>query len=180
MKGGPGSPFFLLELIPALWTKRYTLGRKAFHTRYSVAASLVAMASSISSEDAAELAGRLQLDLDDIGICHACLSFVSMPLGWGDEREARRATFAITPDLWEEGLAEPARLALERARVEGIPRAEAGLADVNARQGRSVTARAIVRRLAADLSARAKGDLLRMGFKPWPPPELRGENGGAT
>ena len=137
-----------------------------------------AMASSISSKDAAELANRLELDLDDVGICHACLSFVSMPLGWGDEHEARRATFAITPDLWEEGLSAPARLALERARVEGIPGAEAGLLDVAERQGRSVTARAIVRRLAADLSARAKGDLLRMGFKPWPPPELRPERGG--
>jgi hypothetical protein len=167
-------------LTSAVWMKRHTLGTKAFHTRYSVAGSLVAMASSISSKDAAELAGRLQLDLDDIGICHACLSFVSMPLGWGDERETRRATFAITPDLWNEGLAEPARLALERARAEGIAGAEAGLADVDAREGRSVTARAIVRRLAADLSARAKGDLMRMGFKPWPPPELRPERGGGS
>jgi hypothetical protein len=33
-------------------------------------------------------------------------------------------------------------------------------------------ARAIVRRLAADLAAQAKGDLLRMGFQPWPLPEL--------
>lgn len=128
--------------------------------------------ASISTKDAAELAGRLQLDLDDVGICHACLSFVSMPLGWGDEREARRATFAITPDLWAEGLAEPARKALERARADGLAGAEAGIADVESRQGRSVMARAIVRRLAEDLHARAKGDLLRMGFKPWPPPEL--------
>jgi len=29
--------------------------------------------------------------------------------------------------------------------------------------------RAIVRRLAADLSARAQGDLFRMGWQPWPP-----------
>jgi hypothetical protein len=127
------------------------------------------MATSISSREAAELARRLVLDLDDLGICHACLSFVSMPLGWGDEREARRATVAITPDLWEEGLAEPARRALQRARADGVPGAEAGLADVEARQGRSVTSRAIVRRLAEDLAARAKGDLLRMGFQPWPP-----------
>jgi hypothetical protein len=133
------------------------------------------MARLISSSDAAELAARLELDVDDVAICHACLSFVSMPLGHGDEREARRATVAITPDLWEEGLASPARLALERARAEGVPGAEAGLADVTARQGRSVTARAIVRHLAEDLWARAKGDLLRMGFQPWPPPELRGE-----
>lgn len=91
------------------------------------------------------------------------------PLGRGDERRAASATAWITPDLWEEGLALPARLALERARGDGIPGAEAGLADIAARQGRSVTARAIVRRLAADLSERAKGDLLKMGFEPWPP-----------
>jgi hypothetical protein len=126
------------------------------------------MATSISSRDVAELAARLELDVDDVGICHACLSFVSMPLDRGDQREARRATFAITPDLWEEGLALSARLALERARAEGVPGAEAGLADIVARQGRSVTARAIVPRLASDLSDRAKRDLLRMGFQPWP------------
>jgi hypothetical protein len=131
------------------------------------------MAGSISSKEAAQLAERLELDLDDMAICLACLSFVSMPLGWGDEREVRRATFAITPDLWEEGLAQPARFALERARADGVAGAEAGLADVDSRQGRSVTARAIVRRLAEDLHARAKGDLLRMGFQPWPPPELQ-------
>lgn len=135
------------------------------------------MATSISTRAAAELATRLELDVDEVGICLACLSFVSMPLGWGDEREARRAMFAITPDLWEEGLASPARVALERARARGVPGADAGLADVEARQGRSVTARAIVRRLAADLSERAKGDLLRMGFKPWPPQELRRDSG---
>jgi hypothetical protein len=131
----------------------------------------VAMTESISSIDAAGLAARLEIDVDDVAICHACLSFVSIPLGRGDERGAARAAVRITPDLWEEGLALPARLAVERAQADGIPGADAGLADLAARQGRSVMARAIVRRLAADLSARAKGDLLRMGFEPWPPRE---------
>jgi hypothetical protein len=126
------------------------------------------MTESISSIDAAGLAARLEIDVDDVAICHACLSFVSIPLGRGDERGAARAAVRITPDLWEEGLAQPARLALS-GRDDGIPRAEAGLADLAARQGCSVTARAIVRRLSADLSACAKGDLLRMGFEPWPP-----------
>jgi hypothetical protein len=125
--------------------------------------------AAISSIDAAELAGRLEMDVDDVAICHACLSFVSIPLGRGDERQAASEATQITPDLWAEGLALPARLALERARDEGIPGAAAGLADIAARQGHSVMARAIVRRLAADLAARARGDLLKMGFEPWPP-----------
>jgi hypothetical protein len=126
----------------------------------------------ITSAAAAELAAQLDLDVDDIGICQACLSFVSMPLHAGDERQARRATFQVTPDLWAEGLEQPARMALKRARAAGVAGAEDALADVDERGGRSVAARAIVRRLAADQAERAQGDLLRMGFKPWPPAEL--------
>ena len=78
----------------------------------------------------------------------------------------------VTPDLWAEGLAQPARLALRRALAAGIAEATEALADVDACGGRSVAARAIVRKLAADQAERAQGDLLRMGFKPWPPTEL--------
>ena len=127
---------------------------------------------AITTEDAAELAARLELNVHDIPICLACLSFVSMPLDAGNEREARRATFQVTPDLWAEGLEQPARLALRRARAAGLAGAEQALADVDERGPRSVMARAIVRRLAADLAERAHGDLLRMGFEPWPPAEL--------
>jgi hypothetical protein len=121
---------------------------------------------------AERVAAELDLDVDDIGICHACLSFVSMALDRGDEREVREETNRMTPILWEEGLAPPARHALERARKGGIPGAEAALTDVEARGGRSAVAKAIVRRLAADLSARARGDLLKIGFHPWPPAGL--------
>ena len=65
----------------------------------------------------------------------------------------------------------PVRAALDRAREVGVAGAEAGARDVEARGGRSVTVKAIVRRLAADLWERSQGDLLRMGFKPWPPAE---------
>jgi hypothetical protein len=71
------------------------------------------------------LAAELELDVDDLAICHACLSFVS---------------FAIA------------------AVAESGPRSQ--------------VVRAIVRRLAADLSAHAKGDLFRMGWQPWPPRSL--------
>ena len=123
-------------------------------------------------DEAARLAELLQLGLDDTAICLACLSFVSMAIDKGDEREIRLWTSRMTPDLWAEGLELPARAALRDATDRGIPRAAAALADVEARGPRSVVAKAIVRHLAEDLSQRARGDLLKMGFQPWPPPEL--------
>jgi hypothetical protein len=126
----------------------------------------------ISFKAAAVLATRLELDLDDTPICLACLSFVSLPLGSGEEREARSWARRITFDIWAEGLEQPAVLALRRARDEGIAGAEAGLADVAERGGRSRMAQGIGWHLAGDLAARARGDLLKMGFQPWPPPEL--------
>lgn len=82
----------------------------------------------------------LGLDVDRIPICPACLSFVSCSLG--DAKEARHWCFAMTPHLWAEGLREPA---LEAVRRSGD---EAALADLEAKGGRSRTARAIVMELA--------------------------------
>jgi len=45
----------------------------------------------------------------------------------------------------------------------------AALADIDARGGRSLVAKAIVYLLAADLSARAQRGPVEMGFEPWPP-----------
>jgi hypothetical protein len=126
----------------------------------------------ITFKAATLLAARLDLDLDDCAVCLACLSFVSLPLGAGDEREARSWTRRVAPDIWVEGLEQPALLALRRARDEGVPDAESGLADLDERGLRSNMAQGIVWHLAGDLAARAQGDLLKMGFKPWPPPEL--------
>jgi hypothetical protein len=122
------------------------------------------------------IASQLDLDLDDMSICLACLSFVSMAIDGGDKRDIRGQLTRMTPDLWAEGLALPARLALKRACKMGIPGAERALADVEHRGGRSLTAQAIVYRLAADLSARARGDVFKMGFQPWPPAELSGSS----
>src|SRR5919197_4868763 len=132
----------------------------------------------ITFKAATLLAARLELDLDDTPICLACLSFVSLPLGSGDERDARSWTRRMTFDIWHEGLEQPARLALQRARDEGIPDAESALADVAERGGRSLAAQGIVWHLAGDLAARARGDLLKMGFDPRPPAELRRGRGG--
>jgi hypothetical protein len=119
--------------------------------------------------EAAALAAALELDVDDIAICHACLSFVSFAIDSGDDREVAGSITRIAPDLWAEGLAQPVRLALERARKRGVASAEEAIAAVEKSGPRSQVARAIVRRLAADLSARAQGDLFRMGWQPWPP-----------
>jgi hypothetical protein len=122
------------------------------------------------------IASQLDLDLDDIRICLACLSFVSLAIDGGDERDIRGQLARMTPDLWAEGLALPARLALKQACEMGILDAERALADVEQRGGRSLTAQAIVYRLAADLSARARGDVFKMGFQPSPPAELSGSS----
>lgn len=119
--------------------------------------------------EAERLASQLDIDVDDIGICHACLSTVTFAIDGGDVNKIRGAVQSMTPWLWDEGLALPARMALARARERGVANAAAGLRDIEELGPRSRTARAIVRRLGADLGGRAKGDLTKMGFEPWPP-----------
>jgi hypothetical protein len=125
--------------------------------------------SRLTSESAAELAERLELDVHDIPICLACLSFVSMAIRCGDEADVRREVSQMTPELWAEGLDQPLRLALRRAVELGVAFAREGLADVDARHGRSAIAKAVVRRLGQQLDDHAQGDFLKMGFEPWPP-----------
>jgi hypothetical protein len=115
------------------------------------------------------LAAELDLDVDDLAICHACLSFVSFAIDSGDDHKVTCSIRQIAPDLWAEGLAEPVGMALRRARERGVPNANEAIRSVAERGPRSQIVRAIVRRLAADLSTRAQGDLLRMGWQPWPP-----------
>jgi hypothetical protein len=126
----------------------------------------------VTYTEAAALAAVLELDLDDIGICHACLSFVSFAIDSGDERKVAGSITRIAPDLWAEGLAQPVRIALRRARERGVANAQDAIAAVDKSGPRSPVVRAIVRCLAADLWARAQGDLFRMGWQPWPPREL--------
>jgi hypothetical protein len=123
----------------------------------------------MTREEAAKLATELDLDLDDMGICLACLSFVSMAIDRGDERKVAGEITYIAPYLWDEGLAQPVRMSLRRAEERGVANASEAIAEVREKGPRSRTVRAIVRRLGADLSERAKGDLLKMGFEPWPP-----------
>lgn len=111
--------------------------------------------------DAEALSARLDLDLDSIGICFACLSIVAMAIDSRDEREARRALAQIAPDLWEEGLALPVQAALERAARAGDADAEAAIGDVSRRGSASPVVRAVVRGLAQELSDRMRRDFDR-------------------
>jgi hypothetical protein len=96
-----------------------------------------------------------ELDLDlDAGVCHACLSFVSFALDDGDAREISRQLRRMTPQLWLDGLAEPALAAVRHASDDGVIGAHAALADLERNGGASSIARSIVRRLAEELSAR--------------------------
>jgi hypothetical protein len=90
----------------------------------------------------------LGLDVDRLPICEACLSFVSCSLD--DPKEARHWTYEMTPAIWQEGLREPA---LEAVRKLGDAEA---LADLEAKGGRSKTARAIVMHLARQQDERAR------------------------
>jgi hypothetical protein len=123
----------------------------------------------ITDAEARALAEALELDVYEIGICHACLSFVSFPLDAGDAREVRRALAFVAGDLWAEGLALPVQAALERARRAGVPHADAAIDNIAANGYRAVVVREIILRLAADLTRRTREDLRRFGVAP--PPE---------
>jgi hypothetical protein len=112
-----------------------------------------------SVRDLDSLVAGLDLDVGHIGICHACLSFVSFPLDAGDERTARSEARTMTPVLWDEGLAGPALAAVRDAAAGGVAGAEAALADLEEKGGRSAVARAIVLRLAADLVEQMRAEL---------------------
>lgn len=111
--------------------------------------------------DATALAARLDLDLDSVGICFACLSIVSMTIDSADERSVRREVNRMAPDLWEEGLALPVLAALERARRAGDDDAREGIAEIERLGARSPIVRAIVRILAQELSDRMHAELDR-------------------
>jgi hypothetical protein len=125
----------------------------------------------VTYTEAAALAAVLELDLDDIGICHACLSFVSFAIDSGDERKVAGSITRIAPDLWAEGLAQPVRIALRRARERGVANAEEAIRSTSPALGArwSVRSSGVWRPTSG---ARAQGDLFRMGWQPWPPREL--------
>jgi hypothetical protein len=119
---------------------------------------------ALTEPEAWTLAQALDLDVEDMGICLACLGSVAFPLRAGNQRELRRALRYFTPILWEEGLEAPTLTALERARAARLPRAEAAAADVEARGSGSPIVRQVVLRLAGDLIERTGLELSRLGY----------------
>jgi len=97
------------------------------------------------------LAARLAVDLQSPGVCPACLSFVALALEKGDERRIAGQIRMAAPTLWDEGLGDAVRLALEPAARRGGDEAEA-LRDLDARAEGSRVFRAVVRRLAEELA----------------------------
>jgi hypothetical protein len=121
----------------------------------------------MTSPDA--LAKLLDLDVDDTPICLACLSDVVFALDTNDPRTIGSAITETAPWLWDEGLDQPVRLALRRMLANGVADAAPAIRDVELNGPRSRIVRAVVLRLAVQLHDRAQGDLMRMGFHPWPP-----------
>lgn len=104
--------------------------------------------------EADAVAAALKLDVDDMAICHACLSFVCFAIDSGDQQDVARSITLVAPDLWVEGLKQPVRLALDRVRKRGVANAEEAIATVDKDGPCSLVVRAIVWRLAADLLSR--------------------------
>jgi hypothetical protein len=77
-----------------------------------------------------------------------------MALDFGDSGDVARELRQMTPDIWADGLSEVAIAAARRARDTGGQDADVALADLEERGGRSVVARAIVKKLAEELSRR--------------------------
>ena len=115
----------------------------------------------MTTAEAATLAERLDLDLDELPVCLACLSIVSSEIDGGEEPKIRGAVFRMTPDLWADGLELPAWQALESARDRGVAGAREALGELAACGPRSRIARAIVRVLGQQLADREAADLLR-------------------
>jgi hypothetical protein len=104
------------------------------------------------------LAAKLDVDLD-AGVCHVCLSAVSFALDRGDAAEIAHEIRQMTPDLWADGLGVQILNAVKCASARNVEGAEAALSDLEWNGGRSAIARAVVRRLAAELSSRTRTEL---------------------
>jgi len=76
------------------------------------------------------VAKELELDLNAVGICHACLCFVSFALDDDSPHKLNGELRRMTTHLWAEGLAQPALAAVRGACERGVPDADVALADL--------------------------------------------------
>jgi hypothetical protein len=102
-----------------------------------------------SKQELDELADALAVNLNEVAVCQACLTLVSLPLDLGEHQKAAGAARRLAPDFWAEGLALPVQAALERARKRGVPGAAEAIEDVAERGPRARIVAAVIRRLAA-------------------------------
>lgn len=103
----------------------------------------------LSKQEVEELAVALDVKLNDVSVCQACLTFVSFPLDLGREQEAAREARRLAPEFWAEGLALAVQAALERARKRGVPGAASAIEEVAERGPRARIVPAVIRQLAA-------------------------------
>jgi hypothetical protein len=103
-------------------------------------------------------ASRLDIGLD-CGACLACLGVVCMEMDHGSPAKIRGALRAMSPELWADGLAEPALAAVRAAQDRGDPDAQAALEELEQRGGRSTVAQGIVRHLAEKLRRQVRTEL---------------------
>jgi hypothetical protein len=104
------------------------------------------------------LAAALPVGLHSPGVCLACLTFVTAELDSGDGRRIAGAVTQIAPTLWDEGLDESVRIALEHAAQRSLPDAAGALRDFEERKFRSAVFRAVVRRLGEQLAEEIRRD----------------------
>src|ERR1043165_6787544 len=116
------------------------------------------MPSPFPQSRADAFADRLDVGLDT-GVCLACLGMVCMAMDSGNAAKIRGALRAMSPDLWMDGLAEPALAAVRAARGRGDPDAQAAREELERRGGRSTVAQAIVRHLAEKLRRQVRTEL---------------------
>ena len=100
----------------------------------------------------AALAKRLDVGLHSRGVCPACLGFVALALDHGNQRDVSRELRQAASLVWDEGLGDSVRAALEAAARNGDSDAPEALRDLTISHARSPVFRAVVRRLAADLA----------------------------
>ena len=106
----------------------------------------------MTKERALALAQTLQIGLHSPGVCPACISFVAMEIDRGNERRVAGEITSFAPLLWDEGLGEAVRAALEPLARGGDEEARLALAELVVRRERSPIFRAVVRRLAGELA----------------------------
>lgn len=107
-------------------------------------AAFCASIEYVEGNAAEGLVAALGLRSERLELCPMCLFGVACALRSGNKRELRSALGFFTELLWDEGLEEPLRAALGRARVARVPGAEEVTREIEERGPRSSFIEAVV------------------------------------